>query len=156
MNTKHALTGLAGLSLIGTVWVGAWLRGWLAGLPLPVHDFADIRHLHTHLGYYGVLLPLMWLAWQERGIAPLRLRTVAVYAAATLLAAIGFGLEGYGLPAIIGSTVVLAVWLAAAWGARDEVRPGGGWLSTAPVAIVIGAALVPLVATAVICRRFRC
>lgn len=148
LNTHHALTLLALVSLSGTVWVGVWLRGWLAGVPLPLHDFSAIRHLHTHLGYYGVLFPLMWLAWGEQGIPTLRLRTVAVYTAATLLAAVGFGMEGYGLPAIVGSTVVLSVWLAAAWGARGAVRPGGGWLSTAPIAIAIGAALVPLVAKA--------
>jgi hypothetical protein len=148
MNTRRALQILTLISLIGTVLVGGWLRWWLAGLSLPLHDFAAIRHLHTHLGYYGVLIPLMWLAWQERGVPVIPPRLVGLYAAATLLSAAGFAREGYGLMAIVGSTVVLALWLVGAWRARAEVRPGGGWLSTAPIAIAIGAALVPLVARA--------
>lgn len=134
------------VSLIGTLSVGIWLRWWLVGVGPDVHDFGAVRHLHTHLGYYGVLFPLMWLAWSRLGLPLLPVAGLGAYAVATATSAVGFGLQGYGPLAIAGSTGVLAVWIWSAWRARSLVSGPRGWLRTVPLAIVLGAALVPLVA----------
>ena len=140
------LAWIASLGLFATVAVGVWLRWWLAGVPLPVHDYGAVRHLHTHLGYYAVLFPLMWVAWARLGVPTPGRRLLLVYVGVVLLSAAGFAHRGYGPAAIAGSTGVLVVWLVSAWRARGVVRPGAGWLATVPLGIVLGAGVVPQVA----------
>jgi len=142
--SRRRLTVVAGASLAVTVIVGAWLRLVMAGAPLPLGDFGDIRHLHTHLGYYGVLFPLMWAAWSRLGGPAPGPRGLGLYAAAVAVSAVGFGLDGYGPVAIAGSTAVLVGWVVSAW-ALWRSKPTG-WLSTVPVGVLLGSAMVPWVA----------
>ena len=142
------MPALAILSLVGTLTLGVLMRWAFAGTPLPWGSLINLRHAHSHLGYYGVLFPLMWWAWARLGAPVPGRRLLAVYAAAVGASALGFAAEGYGPTAIAGSTTVLAVWIYSAW-LLARWRPGRrglGWLSPAPLAIVLGAALIPPVA----------
>ncbi len=139
---------LAGFSLLGGVLLGALLRGVLAGFVLPFSSFPLLRHAHSHLGYYGVLFPLVW--WTQARVAgtprPPGPATTAVYALAVLAATIGFATQGYGIVAIVSSTVVLAVWLGSAWRALPWLaRPRSWWWSVAP-SITCAAIAIPAVA----------
>jgi len=143
-DARERLVLLAGVSLAGTVAVGAWLRLVLAGVPLPLRDFGDLRHLHTHLGYYGALFPLMWAAWSRLGGPSPGPKALGLYALAVAVSAIGFGLSGYGPVAIAGSTAVLVGWLVSAW-ALQRSGPGG-WLRGVPLGVLLGSSMVPWVA----------
>ena len=124
------------------VLVGSLLRWQLAGWALPVGEFTLWRSAHSHLGYYGLLFPLMWAAWHQLGQArPGRVLLVA-YTLAVGASFVGFAKEGYGLTAIVASTVVLIVWLVSAW----QVRRGRGWLASVGAAILLGAVCIPPVA----------
>ncbi len=136
---------LVTIGLAATMGVGTWLRWWLAGVALPVHNFGSLRHLHTHLGYYSVLFPLMWLAWIRLVKVRLPPWRIAVYAYATAVSAIGFAREGYGLIANIGSAVVLLIWILSAWDLRSQLGRNS-WLGSVSLAIPAGAAMVPFVA----------
>ncbi|MBI1944917.1 MAG: hypothetical protein HYS27_04430 [Deltaproteobacteria bacterium] len=133
-------------ALAATVLLGLFLRWQLAGaVDVLVAQFTHLRHVHTHLGFYGALVPLAWLAaYGEDGALP-RL-TAPVYAVFVIAAHVGFALSGYGLLAIVGSTGVLAVWLLAAWRRRRLVVVGDGWLFGAPLAIPVAAACIPAIA----------
>ncbi len=143
MNRTYLL--VAGLSLLGTVLLGVLLRWQLAGAPLLVWDFAQLRHAHMHLGYYGVLFPLLWWTLTLEGKPAPGLGWTGLYAAAVGLSTVGFAMQGYGPVSIAGSTVVLVVWLVGAWQLRREVL-AGGWLSGVPLAIALASAAIPAVA----------
>jgi hypothetical protein len=137
-----------GAALALTLGVGLVLRLFLAGYRVPVGDFSHLRHVHTHLGTYGVLFPLMWWVWKTNGLRIPGPWALAFYAVAVVVSAVGFAQSGYGLVSIAGSTAVLGVWMLSAWKVRDQMRPDGGWLASAPLAILTGALMVPLVAQA--------
>lgn len=135
-----------GVALAGTLLLGAWLRWGLTGrLPL-VGDFANLRHAHSHLGYYGVLFPLAWAGWRQAGAETPGPRVLAVYAAATALAFVGFLRAGYGIEAIVGSTVAGIVWLATGWRLRGRVAAWSDPLAPVLPGIVGAMACVPFVA----------
>lgn len=136
------LLPLAAASALLTVVVGAALRWALTGWPLPLSDFPLLRSAHSHLGYYGLLFPLMWLAWRRLRLPHLGLAVCFVYALAVGASFVGFAREGYGLTAIVASTLVLGVWLLSAW----KIWRGPGWLASVGPAIVVGALCIPPVA----------
>lgn len=120
------LRGVA-VALLGTLLTGIGMRWMLAGgLPMPPDwlPFQNLRHAHSHLGYYGVLLPLSWLAWQRVGVTVLGPRAGWTYAAATLVSVLGFAHSGYGPAATVGSTVIAVLWIVAAWRAFRRGNPG--------------------------------
>jgi hypothetical protein len=137
---------LAGASLGLGVLLGAMLRGLFAGVPLPFGRFVELRHAHSHLGYYGVLIPLVWWAWAQGGPRPPGPLTTAVYGGAVLVATVGFAREGYGFTAIVASTVVLAIWLGSAWRAAPQLLALRSWWGPATPSIVGSAVAIPLVA----------
>jgi len=137
---------LAGGSLVLAVVIGAILRAVFAGVPLPFGSFPELRHAHSHLGYYGVLFPLAWWAWIQGGPRPPGRILTAIYGLAVLAATIGFAREGYGFTAIVASTVVLLVWLTSAWRALPRLRELRSWYAVAAPAIVGSAITIPLVA----------
>lgn len=137
---------LAGTSLLLALALGALLRLALAGVPLPFGRFAELRHAHSHLGYYGVLFPLVWAAAAQRGPRPPGRALLAGYGLAVLAATLGFAAEGYGRPAIIASTVVLGVWLHTAVRALPELaRPRSWWFPASP-SVLVAALSIPAVA----------
>lgn len=105
--------------LLTTLAFGVWIRWRLAGVPIHAAleqvPFAFARHAHSHLGYYALLIPLAWHAWRQRGHRGLSEGEALAYGSATVLATIGFLRSGYGVLAIVGSTVVALLWILAAW-----------------------------------------
>lgn len=139
-------TRLLAVALLVTLALGVWLRWALAGaFELPI-DFANLRHAHSHLGAYGVLFPLAFVAWRDVGAPAPGPRVLRVYAAATALACFGFLRAGYGIEAIIGSTVVGALWLHGAFRLRHRVLRLDDPLALVPFGIVAAMACVPFIA----------
>lgn len=139
------------LGLVTTLALGVYLRWYLAGVGvgLPTWTrFPYLRHAHSHLGYYAVLVPLAWLAWHARGVAALRPREAWTYAAFTLVATIGFVQSGYGLLGIVGSTVVGVLWLLAAFRAARAARGSDDPLLTILCGTVAALACIPIIAIA--------
>lgn len=137
---------LAGIALLVQVILGAALRGVMAGVELPVGHFPHTRHAHSHLGYYGLLFPLLWWAWARAGLRVPGPVGTAVYGVATLAATIGFAQAGYGLLAIAASTVVLGFWLHSAWSARSHLLQRQGWWGPAGPSILLSSLAIPGVA----------
>lgn len=144
MNTRSAVGIL--LALGAAVLLGLFLRWQMAGATtLFAESFARLRHVHTHLGFYGALLPLAWIAAAGDDDALPRL-TAPLYALFVVLAHVGFAFWGYGILAIVGSTGVLGTWLFAAWRRRRLVVHGDGWLFGIPLAMPLAAACIPPIA----------
>lgn len=127
-------------AVVGTVVLGALLRAFLAGSGWLPGGFAELRHAHTHLGWYGVVLPAAIALWSER-----RAGLGRWYGAATAAATLGFVVQGYGPVAIAASTVVLGFWLWRAF-LLLRSRRAVGWLAPAPWAVLAAALLIPGVA----------
>ena len=135
-----------GLALLGAMTLGAYLRWVLAGkLPLD-WDFAHLRHAHSHLGYYGLLFPLAWLGWRRAGVALPGPRVLLIYGLANAVAFLGFGRAGYGPEAIVGSTVVAAIWLWTSWRLRERWRDLGDPLAGVLPGVIAAEACVPFIA----------
>ncbi len=135
-----------GAALITSLMLGSTMRWILAGRLDPGWDFGHLRHAHSHLGFYGLLLPLAWLAWRQAGQAlphPILLWT---YALATLLAFLGFLREGYGPAAIVGSSLVAAIWLLSAWPLRRRWSDPNDPLAMVLPGILAAEACVPPIA----------
>ncbi|MBL8921398.1 MAG: hypothetical protein JNJ54_21240 [Myxococcaceae bacterium] len=143
MSTAHVLTTVA---VLVTLALGAVMRLSLAGLLTLPLDFHHLRHAHSHLGAYGVLFPLAFLAWRARGAPVPGARESLAYALATTLAFAGFLRAGYGPEAIVGSTIVGASWLASAFRLRAAVRRFDDPLALVPPGIVAAMACVPFIA----------
>jgi len=138
------------VALLGTIALGLWLRWFLAGvgLALPAAlTFPNLRHAHSHLGYYAVLVPLAWLAWESSGkTAPLRRWERALYAIATIIATIGFIQRGYGLLGIVGSTIVGGLWIVAAWRIARAARQHDDPMVAVLPGTLLALACIPLIA----------
>lgn len=135
---------LLALAALGTLLLGVSLRWFFVGGPL-WGDFAHLRHAHSHLGFFGLLFPLMWWAWELGGAPAPGRRWGLLYLAGVVLSTLGFALSGYGPLSIIGSTVVLLVWMVSAWGIRDRLLQRD-WLAVVAPGIVLAAAFIPPVA----------
>ncbi|MCU0696822.1 MAG: hypothetical protein MUC96_09855 [Myxococcaceae bacterium] len=137
--------GLA-LALLGTFALGLWMRLAMLGLvPLGL-EFSHVRHAHSHLGAYGVLFPLAFLAWRRTGAFALPRWALALYTVSTVASVAGFLTRGYGALAIAGSTVVAAGWLWGAWGLRHRLMRTTDPLSLVPLSIVAALSCVPFIA----------
>ena len=138
-----------GLTLIATAAMGVALRldlasGAVTGVGI---DFANLRHAHSHLGFYGFLTLGWWLVlrdlkpmWVPRWLPPLHLGVVA-------LATLWFATSGYVVATIALSTLVASSWLYVAWRSRGVP----GWVGLARWGVLAGTLLVP--AIAVMARR---
>lgn len=137
------LLRLAVASVLFTVGLGVLLRlGMVSLVPLP-SDFAHLRHAHSHAGYFGLLFPLVWLAWAEAGAFTISRSIIVVYAAATVVASIGFAAMGYRHLTIVASTVLGTIWLVAAFRARGLVRERSPWVGVGPIFTVIACLWIP-------------
>ena len=135
---------LIAASLVATVVLGAVLRAWLGGSGwLPI-DFRHLRHAHTHMGWYGAIFPLAFAVWRGRGWWTPGSRVMAGYWVAVALSTAGFLRAGYGVEAIIGSTVELGVWLLVVFHNRAQLHwRREDWLAAVPVLVVLAAASIP-------------
>lgn len=135
--------------LLATLTFGVWIRWRLAGVPIHAAleqvPFAFARHAHSHLGYYALLVPLAWHAWRARGHRGLSAAEALAYGSATALATVGFLSSGYGVLAIVGSTVVALLWILAAWRvARAAAR--GDLLTLVFPGTLLSLAWIPVIA----------
>lgn len=131
------------LAAMATVGMGVALRLVLAGKEVPYVKaaFSAARHAHTHLGYFGVLMPLAGLVLVPRLPAWAKWST----AVAALVATGGFLAGGYNLVSIVGSTVVGLVWLFAAV-FRAKASAQRGFDTTAVVGVAIACLCIPPIA----------
>jgi hypothetical protein len=141
-----SLAAAVRLALLVTLVLGLWLRGRWAGWPLPSWSDVALRHAHMHLGWYGVLVPLAWALWLRLGVALPNRGWPAVYALAVAVATAGFLVGGYGPASIAGSTVVLAVWLRAAWAVAPHSRKSHDWLAVVAPGLLLAALCIPPIA----------
>lgn len=143
-----SVSALVALALVATVALGATLRAFFAGSGWLPGGFAELRHAHTHLGWYGVILPATVAVWRRLpggGVLADGSAARAGYAAAVGAAGIGFAAWGYGVVAIAASTMILAFWLAWALRLWRAGLARGAFLS-APIGILAAAAAIPMVA----------
>lgn len=135
--------------LLATLLFGVWIRWRLAGVPILTSleqiPFSFARHAHSHLGYYALLIPLAWSAWAARGHRKFSLAESTVYGVATALATVGFLRAGYGVLAIVGSTVVALQWMLAAW-RMTRAAPVGDLLRLMFPGTLLSLAWVPVIA----------
>lgn len=148
--TAHARwAAVLAVTLILTALFGVALRVDLASGALSAAglDFANVRHAHSHLGFYGFLTLAWWLVLREREALMLPRWLGPIHLAVVLLSTVLFTSSGYVVSTIALSTVVAASWLFVAW----RSRRAKGWLALAPWGVLAGTLLVP--AIAVMARR---
>lgn len=140
-------------SIIFTISIGLFMRLFLAGTIQIDFNFAFFRHAHSHLGYYGILLPLAWMAWHANGVPLPRPALVFTYAVAVIAATIGFFRSGYSGLSIGGSTVVAFVWGLHSWRLRSALESLGArsgdpqhLLRAVPFGVVLSLACIPPIA----------
>jgi hypothetical protein len=103
--------------------------------------FADLRHAHSHIGFYGVLTLGWWLVSRQgapsgpdNDLKLLSGRWVGLYTGAVFLTSALFVAMGYAAPTIVLSTLIVFFWALEAWRSREL----SGWLSLAPWGVVLG------------------
>lgn len=109
-------------------------------------SFPNLRHAHSHAGYYGVLTIGWWLSERRAGVAMHR-TVVTVYAGTALVATVAFTFMGYRPFTIVLSTVVASLWVVMGirrWRRAD--RRAKEWLDCALPGLIIGVSLIPVVA----------
>jgi hypothetical protein len=136
---------LAG-SLLLAMALGVWMRWALAGVVTLWGPFDQLRHAHSHLGYFGLLFPLAWLGWGAAGAPTPGLRALWGYGAAVLASFVGFLWSGYGPLAIAGSTVVAAFWIWSAAPLLRRLASPCDPLGVAPPGLLLSLACVPPIA----------
>lgn len=148
-NPAPILAATAAAGVVVVVTAGLWLRATLTAL-LPAGlagavDFAHLRHVHMHAGYYALLFPLLWLVTAALGVPAPGRRLALVYGVACAVSLAGFLRAGYGLEAIAGSTVVGVVWNIVAVRSRALLRERT-WLRSVPLGVVVASLFIPPIA----------
>lgn len=128
--------------VVFVVVLGVLMRLGLAGvMPMPGR-FDFLRHAHAHAGYFGLVFPLCWLAWQRLDVTALPRRAAILYLSATTFVCVGFAFMGYRFPTIAASTVLGVLWVMSAWRGRT-LWGRAPWLGAGPVAIVLATLCIP-------------
>lgn len=133
--------------LIITAVTGLIFRMQMAGVKLDFLQDLDLRRAHSHLGYYGVLFPMAWMALASaKWNVPLN-RSFVFYSLIVIASFIGFLWKGYGLLSIVASTIVLVIWIIFVWQNRIYINfLKGSWIHSIPISIILSACLIPIVA----------
>lgn len=137
-----AACGFFALALL----LGVAMRWDILDGALAQHGFelANLRHAHSHAGYYGVLTLAWWIIELSAGLLLSR-RFIAIYAGCALSATIAFAFVGYRPPTIALSTIVAGAWLFV--GVRHWRSRGlPAWLDAAPFGLFVSVLLVPVIA----------
>jgi len=144
--TRHRPAYLVTLAL--TLLIGLALRFDLADGVLAQVGLAmsDVRHAHSHLGFYGALTLAWWLVLDRRGAPTFTPTVTRAYLALVALASALFTFMGYAWPTILLSTLIAGFWLVAAWRLWRHAPSRATWLALAPWGVVLGIALVPAIA----------
>lgn len=147
MKNTYRIVHIILLCLLCTCGLGVWLR-WslLHSSLLGPFSFSNLKHAHSHLGYFGVLFPILFIAWHQRGSLQLGLWSRYSYLFAVLLCTIGFAQAGYRIDSIAGSTIVGGVWLIAAWRQRSFAFHRTEWMPVVPLGILLACFCIPPIA----------
>lgn len=132
-------------ALATTVALGVLLRWWMAGFAPGIGEFPPLRSAHTHLAFYGVLMPATWVAWVRAGWKGPSRTLLLLNSVATAVAVADFAVEGYAAVSIVGSTLVLGCWIASALPHRGQTGRAS-WLAPAFPCVIASAAAIPAVA----------
>lgn len=132
------------VTLVLTALFGVALRVDLANGTLSASglDFANVRHAHSHLGFYGFLTLAWWFVLREREALTLPRWLGPIQLAVVMVSTVLFTSSGYVVSTIALSTVVAASWLFVAW----RSRRAKGWLALAPWGVLAGSLLIPAIA----------
>lgn len=133
-------------ALLVAMGLGVYLRWSLAGLASLWRPFEQLRHAHSHLGYFGLLFPLAWLGWSRAGVRCPGPRAAKLYGLLVLVTCVAFALQGYKAVAIAGSSLISLFWL---WSARvllARLRSLSDPLGAVPGGLLLSLACVPPIA----------
>lgn len=135
-------------TLVATMLVGVLLRFDLTDQLLTSRGlvFSDVRHAHSHLGFYGALTLAWWFLLDRRGAPLVSPAATRIYLGLVLFASGLFAFMGYAWPTIALSTLIAGFWLVAAWRLFRDPRQRDTWLRLAPWGVLIGLLLIPAVA----------
>lgn len=98
------------ISLLLSICIGLLVRFQLTGIVESIESL-DFRRVHTHIGFYLVFFPLIWLNFKPNAWSP-RPTHFIIYLSIASLALISFLFLGYGLLSKILSGLVLLFWLS--------------------------------------------
>lgn len=122
-----------------TVALGLILRWQFAGYVVPGLGDVELRRVHSHIGFYGLLFPLAWIHMKYLGAWVPGRRCLALYILMCLISLIAFPLQGYGPISIFSSTVVLGIWLLFA---LKNLRTRETWMKPIAPSIFISAFMI--------------
>jgi len=108
--------------------------------------FTNLRHAHSHAGFYGVLTLGWWITAAQARAPLVPWRAFHLHAATSAAASALFALMGYGVVTISLSTVVAGFWMFAAYRTYRTREAEPQWRDAAPLGILVGVTLVPAVA----------
>jgi hypothetical protein len=127
--------------LIGVAMRWDFATGQLSSLGLMM---PNLRHAHSHAGYYGVLTLGWWVIEGRAGVVLPR-RVQLVYVSSALVATFTFAVMGYRPLTIALSTLVASVWVYAGF-LHWRRRGPPAWLDVAPLGLIASVAIVPVIA----------
>lgn len=109
--TDRQVTLFSLTSLLLVMTTGILMRLQFAGLSLSILEDFDLRQAHSHLGFYGFLIPLTWIINQIGFEEKRQQAVIRVYFVATFMAFISFLEFGYNWSSHALSGVVFAIWV---------------------------------------------
>lgn len=142
-------TAIFVLPFMVTLSFGFLLRWQLTGLFFRSLPFLELRHAHAHLGYYGLLFPLSWLAWKAAGVKTFSPKWMVVYAIATWASVFGFLQGGYAPLSRSASGVVALFWLVSAFWVIPRMKQLKDPLGAVPLGVLLSLSMLPVVALSV-------
>lgn len=98
------------ISLLFSIGIGLFIRLQINGV-IEYTGPLDFRRAHTHMGFYLVFFPIIWLKFKPHAWSP-KTYNFILYLFFASLALFSFLFLGYGLLSKILSGVVLLFWLA--------------------------------------------
>lgn len=109
--TDRQVTLFSLTSLLLVMTIGILMRLQFAGFSLPILEHFDLRQAHSHLGFYGFLIPLTWVINQISFEEKRQPTVLLVYFVATFMAFVSFLVFGYNWLSHVLSAVVFATWI---------------------------------------------
>lgn len=87
------------------------MRLQFAGVTLPLFANLDLKQAHSHLGFYGFIIPLIWIINKINFNQGLQPQILKLYFAVTFLAFVSFARNGYNWLSHALSAFVFATWI---------------------------------------------
>ena len=113
---------------------GLSVRGW---------SFANLRHAHSHAGFYGLLTLASWATAPTQG--HFHRWFVIGYACCACVASVLFSMWGYGVSTIVLSCCIAAAWMWASWQQREGTTRNS-WTAGSFIVLGSGVMLIPAIA----------